>query len=862
MTNRFFTKISQIIHNNPIKVIIAVVLLTIGLAFGLPNIQMNMGNEVFVDTNSQVYKDTKTYQENFGGGSAYVLISGDQDQIVTHTTMKKVAALENKINKVDHIRSSTSVVSLLNQELESNAASTMGGNAKGSDKLQKDLMANLTTSQKTALQTKLQASLTPEQQQQMGQYGLSLLTPQQKMAAAQAGNQSPATLMKQLDKTQQVKVQQYLFTILNQDQQQMLQKQMLADLPKVEHMSTALLRDLMLDSKGHVRSQLSALLPKNGQNLLIMANMAAKTDMTTNVQVVHDVRHDIKQAGFQSDLKVRLAGNPVIMGGIQPLVMKTMATMLVLAVIIMVVVLFVVFPVRRRLLSLCYVLLGLIWTFGIMGWLHIDLTLATMATLPIIIGLGIDFGVQFHNRYEEEFHKSASGEQATKRAIKTMGPAVGVALIVMVFSFLTMFLSKAPMMQQFGLTLAIGVAAAYVVEFLLMFSSFALLDRKSKTTAKPQSAPKTSGLAKALRKYAQFVIKHAKILTLVGIILAATGFSVEGRIPIETNLTKLIPQDMQALKDTKYLQKQVGSTTYMTYLVKADDVRDKAVLAKTTQFANRENHKYQDIVGVTTLDSTYRQMGGTPKQQTQTEINEGIKTIPGTIRGTMLSKNNHYTMVQFKVDRSLTTGQQRTLMHHINRDLKHHATTLDVHPAGDSVMMLVGVGNMVANHTLIILAGLAIIAIILIAVYRDLKMALLPILPIAIVLGLSPLTLHLLGESYNPLTIALSSLVLGVGTEFTILILERFKEEQQLGKSTEEAIIVAVTNVGQAITASGLTVIGGFAALIFTSFPVLSSFGLITVLDTLYSLIAALTILPAMIVISDKWFGGSKNKAK
>ena len=74
------------------------------------------------------------------------------------------------------------------------------------------------------------------------------------------------------------------------------------------------------------------------------------------------------------------------------------------------------------------------------------------------------------------------------------------------------------MMQQFGLTLAIGVAAAYVVEFLLMFSSFALLDRKSKTTAKPQSAPKTSGLAKALRKYAQFVIKHAKILTLVGII--------------------------------------------------------------------------------------------------------------------------------------------------------------------------------------------------------------------------------------------------------------------------------------------------------------------------------------------------------
>lgn len=136
-------------------------------------------------------------------------------------------------------------------------------------------------------------------------------------------------------------------------------------------------------------------------------------------------------------------------------------------------------------------------------------------------------------------------------------------------------------------------------------------------------------------------------------------------------------------------------------------------------------------------------------------------------------------------------------------------------------MMITGVSNMTANHGLIIVLGLAIIAVVLLLLYHKIRLAILPLFPIAIVLGLSPLTLHLLGESYNPLTIALSSLVLGIGTEFTILILERFHEEQRLGKQVQDSMVSAVSNVGQAITASGLTVVGGFAALIFVNFPVI-----------------------------------------
>lgn len=132
-------------------------------------------------------------------------------------------------------------------------------------------------------------------------------------------------------------------------------------------------------------------------------------------------------------------------------------------------------------ISLGFVLIGLIWTFGFMGWVGIPITLATMATLPIIIGLGTDFGVQFHNRYEEEFKKSDyKADEATVTAIRHIGPAVGIAVAIMALSFLTMFLSKAPMMQQFGLTLALGVIFCYIVELVLMFSTFNMMDKKKK----------------------------------------------------------------------------------------------------------------------------------------------------------------------------------------------------------------------------------------------------------------------------------------------------------------------------------------------------------------------------------------------
>ncbi|MQS89531.1 RND family transporter [Lactobacillus salsicarnum] len=885
---KFFNMLSNSIHKHAKMWITIIAAITIILAFGLPRIQMKFSNDVFVSPSTKAFKDTATYQKNFGGDAVYVMVSGKQDDVLSQKNMRKLVKLDKKLDKMDNVRSTTNVVNLLNDELSqlaknpSSASNASGLNLKLTPKAEKDLMANLSNSDKSKLMSQVQTGLTTEQQAQVQTYVTgTVLTDAQKQqvaaaqqeaqakiaqlpaaaqqaAAAQMKSQQASTLMGMLTPEQTQQVQGYSLTLLNDQQKQALTASVLPMLPKVQNMSTALLRDILLSDNGKVPSAIKQLLPKNGKHAVVQINTKSTTDMNTNVKLMNDVHKAVDQAGFGSNVKVRTAGNPVVIGQVKNVVIQNMAVMVVIAVIIMIIILALIFPVRRRILPLAFVLIGMIWTFGAMGWFNLPITLATMATLPIIIGLGTDFGVQFQNRYEEQYRQTEESEKSIKLAVAKMGPAVGIAVIVMIFSFLTMFISKAPMMQQFGITLALGVFCAYIVEFFMMFSTFTLIDKSDKARTKflaknkarkaKNNGSDTTRLQRWLASYARFITKHAVWVFIIAVVLAAFGFAVERNINTETDVLKLIPQDMSELQNTKYLQKQVGSTVYIDYLVKGDDVRDKQTVKRIDKMGQQEKDKYKDITGVTSVSSTYKQLGG-DLNTNQSTIDTGIKNIPKSLKQTMVSDNNKYATIQFKVNQHLSTKDQQKLMDKISDDIggTHHG--LSVNPAGLTVMMLIGVDNVTSNHNLIMFAGLAIIFIVLLLVYREFRLALYPVFPILVVLGLSPLTLWLTGTSYNPVTIALSSLVLGIGTEFTILILERYREERLNNVTREQAIIDAVSHVGQAITVSGLTVIGGFSAIIFSSFPALRSFGMITVLDTAYSLISALTVLPAIIFL-------------
>jgi predicted RND superfamily exporter protein len=144
-------------------------------------------------------------------------------------------------------------------------------------------------------------------------------------------------------------------------------------------------------------------------------------------------------------------------------------------------------------------------------------------------------------------------------------------------------------------------------------------------------------------------------------------------------------------------------------------------------------------------------------------------------------------------------------------------------------------------------------------------------LPIALIIGWSSGVMWILHIKYTPLTATLSALIIGIGVEFTILLMMRYYEERGNGEEPYVAMVTAMTKIGRAIVASGLTVIGGFGALLIAKdFIILRDFGIVTMINVGFALVSTLFVLPPLIVLIDSWQSkrgrkssrGSKRQAK
>ena len=139
------------------------------------------------------------------------------------------------------------------------------------------------------------------------------------------------------------------------------------------------------------------------------------------------------------------------------------------------------------------------------------------------------------------------------------------------------------------------------------------------------------------------------------------------------------------------------------------------------------------------------------------------------------------------------------------------------------------------------------VTLALLIAFRDVRRALIPIVPIACAGGWSGLVLSVLGISLNPMSATLGALVIAVSTEFSVLLAERYRQERLRARQRADALGAAYRRTGAAVLASGVTVIAAFAVLIASDIPLLRDFGVMTVVDLTVSLAGVLLVLPAVL---------------
>jgi hypothetical protein len=179
---------------------------------------------------------------------------------------------------------------------------------------------------------------------------------------------------------------------------------------------------------------------------------------------------------------------------------------------------------------------------------------------------------------------------------------------------------------------------------------------------------------------------------------------------------------------------------------------------------------------------------------------------------------------------------------------------VDAELTGETILSQQLTYSQVVSRNQITGLGLAFIFGLLLLYYRHPVKATAPLVPMLFVVGWQGLFMWALDIPVSPIGASLGALTVGIGAEYTIIVMERYYEERGLGASPLSAVDTAARRVGSAITVSGLTTVFGFSALVLSPFPILSDFGYLTVGVIFLTLVAALvTMPPTLVVLDEAW---------
>jgi predicted RND superfamily exporter protein len=278
-------------------------------------------------------------------------------------------------------------------------------------------------------------------------------------------------------------------------------------------------------------------------------------------------------------------------------------------------------------------------------------------------------------------------------------------------------------------------------------------------------------------------------------------------------------------------------------------VTDQEVLDWMLAFERRQQDQHPQLGTSNSIASFLELITGEPPSATTVETH--LAAAPAALVDSVVNEDRTMASITFALTGDDTLAERRELTEAIEADARP-PDGVAVAPAGLAVIGTAAVDALSSNRDLMSFVAVAAIFVALLAVFRNPVKAIAPLLPVVLALGASAMILYATGISYSPLTSISGPLIIAMATEFNILLMARYFEERAAGREARDAMAHASLRIGRAITASGLTVLGGFAVLAFSDFPLLDNFGKVTALNIAVSLISTLVLLPPLLVWADE----------
>jgi predicted RND superfamily exporter protein len=352
----------------------------------------------------------------------------------------------------------------------------------------------------------------------------------------------------------------------------------------------------------------------------------------------------------------------------------------------------------------------------------------------------------------------------------------------------------------------------------------------------------------------------------VGAVMAVLGWVADTQTSVQSDVTKLVPSSMPALRELRTLEHVTGVSGELDVVVKSSDVATPRTIGWMLHYEDAllAHYGYLETKGcaqstlcpalsLPDLFCSGAQAGTNAcPGLTTASIQSLLKAVPPYFSQAVITQGQREATLAFGI-RLMPLSRQKRVIDYMRSQL-HPPSGVTARLAGLPVLAAEADAALSSSsrRLLTLLAGLVAVGLVLLAVFRRPARVLVPLAPIALATGWSALVLFLIGIPLNPMSATLGTLVIAISTEFSVLLAERYRQERLDGHDPAAALRRTYRFTGKAVVASGITAIAGFGVLVLSDITMLRDFGFVTLVDLTVSLGGVLLVLPSVLALSER----------
>ena len=520
---------------------------------------------------------------------------------------------------------------------------------------------------------------------------------------------------------------------------------------------------------------------------------------------------------------------------------------------------------KATFISVIVVLIGVVFSFGLMGMLNYDINLLTALVPPVIIVIGIPNCIYLINKYHAEFKKHKNKDKSLHLMISKIGNITLLTNLTTASGFAAFTLTKSETLQEFGLVAAISIIFIFIISLLLIPIWFSFFPK-----------PKLRHTRHLDKKWVRYVVEmfsnwiknKRNVIYVFSSILTIIGFFGLSMVQTTGNVTDDLPRTGDVYKDFQFFENNFGGVMPLEIIIdtkKKGGIMDPNFM-QNVQKLQEELSNYDEfskpvsyIEFVKYACQAY-QAKGKPVEADKYRI---IPLYLDDIEK-LIDSNNQINSLDIKLTdeinsksrislrmNDLATPEMDTILSELRPkiDSIFNPEEFDVVITGSSRVFLEGTKYLVGNLAYSLLLVILLISIFMAWMFRSSRMVIVSLIPNLIPLLLTAAIMGYFSIPIKPSTILVFSIAFGISVDDTIHFLAKYRQELVASNwNIKKSVFNALKETGVSMIYTSVVLFFGFFVFVASDFGGTQVLGLLVSITLFFAMLSNLLLLPALLL--------------